>query len=397
MALTDVFVRTARPGDPKAGEKHADGRGLYLHLLGTSKYWRFRYRYLGKEKILALGVYPDVSLAQARQRRDAARKLLAEGRDPMAVRRGEKLERELAAGDTFEFFGRQWLARLAQDRRPSTHKKMRNWLEHEVFPMIGAIPIRELRPRDVLLVARRFEDRGALESAHRIKQLCGQICRYCLAIDVVERDVTRDLHGALRTPKVVSHAALTEPRDVAVLMRRIHGYRGFAPAMAALKLAPLVFVRPGELRTAEWSEFDLDAAEWRIPSRKMKMGVDHVVPLATQAVRILRDLHTVTGHGKWVFPNVRNAHECMSENTINAALRGIGYAHDQMTGHGFRAMARTMLDEILGERVDWIEHQLAHAVRDPNGRAYNRTAHLAGRREMMQRWADYLDRLRLTG
>lgn len=395
MALSDLFVQRVKYAGASGGDRHADGRGLCLIVTATSKSWQFRYRYLGKQKTISFGLYPDVSLALARERREAARTLVAEGVDPMTVRREEKLEKMLAAGETFEYFGRQWLERLGQDKAASTYKKMRNWLERDVFPLIGTIPIRDLKPRDVLLVARRFEARGALESAHRVKQLCGQICRYCLAMDVVDRDVTRDLHGALRTPKVVSHAAITDPAEVALLMQRIYEYRGFPAAVAALRLAPLVFVRPHELRHAEWTEFDLDAAVWRIPAHKMKMKVDHIVPLARQAVAILRELRPVTGDRPWVFPNLRNVRDCMSENTINAALRGMGYAHEDMTGHGFRAMARTILDEVLGERVDLIEHQLAHAVKDANGRAYNRTSHLPARALMMQRWADYLDQLRL--
>lgn len=239
-----------------------------------------------------------------------------------------------------------------------------------------------------------MEAREAFDSAHRIKQMCGQIFRYAVALDLVQRDVTADLRGALAVIPRSHHAALTEPKDVSLLMRAIHGYDGYPVAKAALKLAPLLFVRPGELRAAEWAEIDLDGAEWRIPAERMKMHIEHIVPLSRQAVAILRKLYPATGDGRYVFPSLRTANACMSENTVNAALRGLGYSKEQMTGHGFRAMARTMLDEVLGERVDLIEHQLAHAVKDPNGRAYNRTKHLPARREMMQRWADYLDRLR---
>jgi len=256
------------------------------------------------------------------------------------------------------------------------------------------MPISIIKPRDVLITVQKMEARGAIETAHRIKQICGQIFRFAVSSGFVERDVTTDLKGALTTVAKSHYAAITEPKQVGELMRAIYGYTGHSYARAALQLAPIVFVRPGELRAAEWKEFDLDGAEWRIPAEKMKMKLDHIVPLSTQAVGILRSLDLVTGHGRYVFPSIRTGERCMSENTVNAALRGMGYNKEMMTGHGFRAMARTILDEVLGERVDLIEHQLAHAVKDPNGRAYNRTAHLPARREMMQRWADYLDKLR---
>jgi integrase len=244
------------------------------------------------------------------------------------------------------------------------------------------------------MALRPIEERGAIESAHKVKQLCGQIFRYAVASELAERDVTADLRGALAAIPRAHYAAITEPHEVGVLLRAIDGYSGHPCTAAALKLAPMVFVRPGELRAAEWAEIDLDAREWRIPGSKMKMGQDHLVPLASQAAAVLRGLHPLTGHGRYVFPSIRTGERCMSENTINAALRGLGYTNDVMTGHGFRAMARTILDEVMGERPDLIEHQLAHAVRDPLGRAYNRTTHLSARKEMMQRWADYLDGLK---
>ena len=239
-----------------------------------------------------------------------------------------------------------------------------------------------------------MEARGAIDSAHRVKQICGQVFRYAVATGSAERDVTVDLKGALSVVPKVNYAAITEPKQAGELMRAICAYTGHPYAVAALKLSPLLFVRPGELRGAEWAEIDFNEGEWRIPGSKMKMKLDHMVPLSTQAVEILRSVHLLTGHRKYVFPSIRTAERCMSENTINAALRGMGYSKEIMTAHGFRAMARTIMDEVLDERVDLIEHQLAHAVKDPNGRAYNRTAHLPARREMMQRWADYLDKLR---
>ena len=271
-------------------------------------------------------------------------------------------------------------------------------LKHDVFPFIGNAAISTIGPRDVLdKVVRKIEARGSIDTAHRAKQVCGQIFRYAVAVGLAERDVTSDLRGAIAAIPESHFSAITEPKQAAELMRSIFGYTGQPCTVAALKLTPLVFVRPGELRTAEWEEIDLHAAEWRIPGRKMKMKNDHVVPLSKQAVALLRSVHPMTGHGRYVFPSVRTGERPMSENTINAALRGLGYSKDVHTAHGFRAMARTILDEVLGERVDLIEHQLAHSVKDPNGRAYNRTSHLPARREMMQRWADYLDSLRVGG
>jgi integrase len=348
----------------------------------------------GKKNRLTFGKYPEVPLAEARDKRLAARKLLAQGIDPGRAKREEKQAREKAALNTFEAVARAWLARTAADRAVSTQEKNTAWLERNIFPAIGALPISTIKPWDVLSALRVIEKRGAIESAHKIKQLCGQVFRFAVASGLADRDMTVDLRGALSAVPEAHYAAITDPKEAAELLRAIDAYNGHAYAVVALKLAPLVFVRPGELRAAEWSEIDLDAAEWRIPGAKMKMGQDHIVPLATQAVALLKDLHAMTGHGKFVFPSVRTSTRCMSENTVNAALRGMGYGKDVMTGHGFRAMARTIMDEVLGERVDLIEHQLAHAVKDPNGRAYNRTAHLPARRLMMQRWADYLDAIK---
>jgi integrase len=392
MALTDTFVRQVKP-TKQAGDKHADGGGMYLLVKASGKYWRMDYRYLDKRKTLALGVYPVVTLAKARKRRDEARALLADGIDPGEAKRDERQTKAIAAAHTFEAVARQWLGKIAASRSTSTQDKVTAWLEHDVFPFIGNMPISTIKPRDVLAAVQKVELRGAIDSAHRIKQVCGQIFRFAVATDLVERDVTADLRGALSAVPKANYASITEPKQAGALLRAIFDYHGYPAAVAALKLAPLLFVRPGELRAAEWAEIDLDAAEWRIPGTKMKMKIEHLVPLSVQAVEILRGLHPMTGDGKFVFPSLRSK-ACMSENTINAALRGMGYSKEVMTGHGFRAMARTIMDEVLGERVDLIEHQLAHAVKDVNGRAYNRTAHLPARREMMQRWADYLDKLR---
>ena len=396
-ALTDTFVKNVKPIGSMAGEKHTDGQGLYLHVKGVGKYWRMSYRFTGKQKTLALGVYPAVSLLKARQRRDKARELLADGIDPGTAKREEKQIKADAAAHTFGKVARDWLAKTAAERAVTTQDKITAWLDKDVIPFIGAMPISAIGPRDVLAALRKMEARGALDSVHRVKQVIGQVFRYAVAIGAAERDVTQDLKGSLAKPNRRHFAAITEPKQLGGLMRAIATYSGHPNVVAALQLTPLVFVRPGELRTMEWAEVDLDAAEWRIPGVKMKMKVDHIVPLSTQALALLRAMHPATGHGKFVFPSLRTGERPMSENTINATLRGMGYAKEVHSAHGFRATARTIMDEVLGERVDLIEHQLAHAVKDVNGRAYNRTAHLPARREMMQRWADYLDKLREGG
>jgi integrase len=368
---------------------------LYLLVNAVGKYWRMDYRFVDKRKTLALGVYPDVGLAKARLRRDKAREQLADGIDPAVAKREEKQEQADSAANTFEAVARIWLTKTAAKRAEVTQSRITTLLEKDVFPFIGHMPISTIKPRDVLdRAVRKIETRGSIDTAHRAKQLCGQIFRYAVAIGLAERDVTTDLRGALSAIPESHFAAITEPKQAGELMRSISDYTGHPCTVAALKLSPLVFVRPGELRTAEWAEIDLDAAEWRIPASKMKMKVDHLVPLSTQSVELLRSVQPITGHGRYVFPSLRTGERPMSENTINAALRGMGYSKEVHTAHGFRALARTIMDEVMGERVDLIEHQLAHAVKDPNGRAYNRTAHLPARRVMMQNWANYLDKLR---
>ena len=392
MPLTATFVDKVKATGAPAGDKHADGGGMYLLVKSTGKYWRMDYRFDGKRKTLALGVYKAVTLAKARERRDEARALLADGTDPGQAKQASKRAKAVAVA-TFETVARDWLAKTAANRAESTQDKNTAWLDRNVFPWLGALPIAAIAPRDVLDVLHKIEARGAIESAHKIKQLCGQVFRFAVATGLADRDVTADLRGALSAVSKAHYAAITEPHEAGALLRSIAAYSGHPYARSALQLSPLVFVRPGELRSAEWCEIDLDGAEWRIPGAKMKMRTDHLVPLSTQATDILRDMHLMTGDGKYVFPSIRTAERCMSENTVNAALRGMGYTKEVMTAHGFRAMARTIMDEVMGERVDLIEHQLAHAVKDANGRAYNRTAHLPARREMMQRWADYLDAL----
>jgi integrase len=394
MPLTDTFVRQVKHSGRPAGDKYTDSLALYLHVKEAGKYWRMSYRFNGKQRLLALGVYPAVTLARARQLRDEARQLVSAGIDPMQAKRDDRAAAAVAASSTFEHMARVYLKKVSSDRTPGTIEKNTSWLEKNVFPAIGAMPISTIKPRDVLAVLEKIEARGAIESAHKIKQLCGQVFRFAVASGLAERDVTADLRGALSAVPKAHYAAITAPDQVGALLRAIYAYSGHPYAKAALKLTPLLFVRPGELRAAEWSEFDLDAGEWRIPAAKMKMGNDHIVPLARQAVEVLRAMRRLTGDGKYVFPSIRTNDRCMSENTVNAALRSMGYSKEMVTAHGFRATARTILDEVLGERPDFIEHQLAHAVRDANGRAYNRTAFLLERRKMMQRWADYLDNLR---
>lgn len=394
MPLTDTFVRQVKPSGKAAGDSHADGGGMYLLVKPSGKYWRMDYRFAGKRKTLALGVYPAVTLAQARRRRDDAKAQLADGVDPSVSKREEKLARKIVAENTFEKVAMQWLHATAADRKEITQQKVQTWLEKDIFPSIGKLPISTIGPRDVLAMARKMEERGANESAKRLVQICGQVFRYAVAEGSAERDVTQDLKGALQKAEKRHYAAITDPAQLTPLLRAMDGYSGHIYSRTALLLTPLLFVRPGELRKAEWSEIDFEAAEWRIPASKMKMKSDHIVPLSTQAIELLRQVHPISGHGKYVFPSIRTGERPMSENTVSAALRAIGYDRDTQTAHGFRATARTIMDEVLGERVDLIEHQLAHAVKDANGRAYNRTAHLPARKAMMQRWSDYLDQLK---
>lgn len=398
MTLKDSFVRQVKCSNVDIGNKYADGGGMYLLVKPSGKYWRMDYRFAGKRKTLALGIYPDVSLAKARLRREKARELLADDIDPSVAKRKERQAKSDAALNTFEAIARVWLIKTAAKRAMVTQARITTLLEKDVFPFIGKMVISEIEPRDVLEKSiRKIEARGSIDTAHRAKQMCGQIFRFAVATGMAERDVTADLRGAIATIPESHFSAIVEPQKAKELMRSIFGYEGHPYTVAALKLSPLVFVRPGELRSAEWGEIDLKEGQWRIPASKMKMRVDHIVPLSKQAIEILRGVHKLSGHGRFVFPSLRTGERCMSENTVNAALRGMGYAKDVHTAHGFRAMARTIMDEVMGERVDLIEHQLAHAVKDPNGRAYNRTAHLPARKEMMQRWANYLDKLRIDG
>lgn len=391
MPLTDIAIRTAKPGAKP--QKLFDERGLFLIVTPTGgKWWRLKYRFEGKEKLLSLGTYPDVSLKDARERRDAARRLLSDDIDPSLNRKAHKASRVLAASNSFEVVAREWYERQASNWVDAHGTRIIRRLERDIFPLIGSRPISDVAAPELLDVIRRIEQRGAIETSHRALSNCGQIFRYAIVTGRALRDVSADLRGALPSAKSEHLAAVTEPTQAASMMRAISAYVGSPTVSCALRLAPMVFVRPGELRTAEWAHIDFDAAEWRYTVSKTQ--TPHIVPLSTQAIAVLREIQIYTGTGRYVFPSARTSERPMSDNAILAALRRMGIAKEEMSGHGFRAMARTILDEVLNVRPDLIEHQLAHMVKDPNGRAYNRTAHLPERRKMMQQWSDYLDALR---
>jgi integrase len=388
MPLTDTAIRNAKPKDKPY--KLADEKGLFLLVNPNgSRWWRLKFRIGGKEKLLSLGVYPAVSLKEARDKRDEARKLIAQGVDPCAQRKATRA----AEAETFEAIAREWLAKFGPSWTPEHAERITRRFERNVFPWIGARPVREVTAPELLAVLRRIEERGALDTAHRAHQNCGQVFRYAVATGRAERDPSADLRGALPPVNDKHHASITDPKAIGALLRAMEGYQGSFVVRCALRLAPLVFVRPGELRGAEWSEIDFEKAEWRIPASKMKMREQHIVPLSVQALAILRELHPLTGAGRYLFPSERTADRPISENTVNAALRRLGYAKDEMTGHGFRSMASTLLNE-QGWHRDAIERQLAHAERNAVRAAYNYAEHLPERRRMMQAWADYLDGLK---
>ncbi len=384
--LTETAVKAAKPADRPY--KLSDERGLFLIVRPDgARWWRFRYRINGTEKLISMGTYPDVSLKRAREKREDARKLVADGVDPSEVRKAEKV----AGADTFQAIAAEWLAK--QNFAPATLEKAEWTFTDLIYPKLGSKPIASITPPEVLKVLQPLEARGKNETAHRTKQRIGQVCRYAIATGRAERDPTQDLRGALAPIAVKNHAAITKPDEVGALLRAIDSYSGQPCTEAALKLAPLVFVRPGELRAAEWSEFDLAKAEWRIPAERMKMREQHIVPLATQAVAILEALQPITGSGKYLFPALTTTARCMSENALTAALRRMGYSGEQMTWHGFRSMASTLLNEQAFD-PDVIELQLAHKERNKVRGAYNKAQRLPERRKMMQAWADYLDELR---
>lgn len=397
MALTDMDVKKAKGKDKPY--KLSDGSGLFLIVTPAGgRWWRFKYRFGGKEKLISFGTYPDISLSEARDKRHDARNQVANGIDPGGERKALKQavqEQQDITENSFEIVAREWHGKFSGQWTDGHAVTIMSRLERDVFPWLGAKPVSEIKPVDLLAVLRRVEGRGALETAHRIRTIAGQVLRYAVATGRAERDAAADLRGALPSVQEKHHAALTDPKEVSELLRAIDGFKGTFHVKCALKLSPMLFARPGELRQMEWAEIDFEAEQWNIPADKMKMKQAHIVPLCKQAVSILKELQPLTGVGRYVFPCLRSPLRPMTNNAINAALRRMGYTSDEMTGHGFRAMARTILDEVLNVRPDFIEHQLAHAVKDPNGRAYNRTTHLAERKKMMQQWADYLDRLKL--
>ena len=384
--LTEAKIRALKPRARLY--RVADAGGLCIEIPPNgSRLWRFRYRFDSNARMLSFGAWPAVSLAQARERRDEARKLLAQGIDPSAARKAAKDADAL----TFEAIAREWLAR--QDLAPATANKHRWLLEHHILPVLGAKPISSITAADVLALLQGLESRGLLETAGRARSQVSGVFRHAVATLRAPGDPTVALRGAIKSPRVTHHAAITDPRKLAELLRALHSYRGGFVVASALKLAPLVFVRPGELRHAEWSEIDLNAATWSIPAHKMKMRQPHIVPLSSQAVAILRELHALTGRGRYVFPSPRTAQRPMSENAVTAALRSLGYDGQTATGHGFRSTASTLLHE-QGYPSDVIERQLAHKERNAVKDAYNRAQYLPERKAMMQAWADYLDGLR---
>lgn len=403
--LTDVSIRNSKPTDKT--QRLFDGEGLYLLVKPNgARWWRFDYTIAGKRKTLSLGVYPAVGLKAARGKAEKAREVIAEGTDPSDTRKQEKViqaakeeaDKRRALGlpvvDSFEDIAREWFTEFSSGWAPSHADKIIRRLERDIFPWLGGVFIRDITAPQLLKVLRRIKSRGAVETAHRAMQNCGQIFRYAIATGKIVHNIAADLRGALPSPESTHHAAIIKPQEVGALLRAIDSYQGYFVTKCALRIAPYVFVRPGELRKAEWIEINFDRAEWSIPAERMKTREPHLVPLASQVVEILHELYALTGTGRYVFPGARSADRPMSDNAVLAALRRMGFGKDEMTGHGFRAMARTILDEELKVRPDYIEHQLAHAVKDVNGRAYNRTTHITERKQMMQAWADYLDGLR---
>lgn len=410
---SDTTIKAIKPGDPRKRLSDGDGLVLLLFVKGGSHGWRFDYRFRGKRKMISFGTYPDTSLAAARRKADAARQLLAEGVDPSHQRQAEKsveakvreAQQREAQGlppiDSFEAVGREWFAVKRGGWARGYADKIIARLEADVFPWIGASPVSDITPPQLLEVLRRIEGRGVIETAHRALENCSQVFRYAIAIGKTTTNPARDLKDALKQPEPKHFPAITDPKRLGELLRACDNYAATPVVRAALKLAPMLLLRPGELRFAEWSEIDLDGALWTVPAMRMKRelrqklhGAPHLVPLPKQAIAVLRELQPLTGRGKFVFRGERHHDRAMSENTINAALRAMGFPADEVTGHGFRATARTMLHERLGFEPDVIEAQLAHSVRDSLGRAYNRTEFVLQRREMLQAWADYLDKLR---
>jgi integrase len=389
MALTATTIKTCKPKDK--AYKLTDGGGLYLLVSPSGgKWWRFDYRFQSKRKTLSMGVYPAISLKDARDRRDEAKKQLANGIDPAMVRKSQKHQQ--SQPNTFEAVAREWHAKFKPGWSDSHANRLLRLLERDIFPWLGSMPVSDVSSPLLLQTIRRIETRS-LDTAHRAMQNCGQVFRYAIATGRQQNDPTHALKGAIPPIRDNHFASITHPEQIGPLLRAIEGYKGEFITQSALRLGPLVFVRPGELRHAEWSEINLEIGEWRIPSEKMKMGQPHIVPLARQSIVLLTDLQPLTGTGQYLFPSVRSLDRPLSENTINAALRRLGYTKDEMTGHGFRSMASTLLNE-QGWNRDHIERQLAHAERNKIRAAYNYADYLPERRKMMQAWADYLDTLK---
>ena len=393
MPLTELQIKNAKPQLGKT-IRLFDARGLYLEVSETGRrWWRLKYRYGGKEKRLSLGVYPETSLKVARERCDEARKLLGDGVDPSQQRQADKLAHATRSEDNFEKIGREWYGKQAEVWVPEHAARILSRLERDIFPFLGKRPITAIETPELLGVLRRIESRGVRETVRRARQDCEQIFAFAIAAGRCKRNPAAGVSKALAPKKKAVHfPSITDPRKFGELLRTIDGYKGTFTVCCALRLAPLFAVRPGELRKAKWTDFDLHNAEWRFVASKTYP--DHIVPLSRQALAILHELHQLTGSGQYVFPGARSAKRPMSDNAVLAALRNMGIPADVMSGHGFRASFRTIGDEILKFRVDLLEHQIAHEVKDPNGRAYNRTAFLAERKRMMQRWSDYLDRLK---
>ncbi|TDV16279.1 tyrosine-type recombinase/integrase [Paraburkholderia caballeronis] len=392
MPLTDTAIRNTKPSTKP--QKLFDGGGLFLLITPAGqRYWRLKYRFAGKEKLLALGVYPEVSLAMARRKRDDAREKLAADVDPGAAKKADKRAARIAAANSFEVVAHGWMDERKTVVDIGQYEKTLARFKNDVFPWLGKRPIAEIDAPELLSVLKRIDGRGARFTAHRTRSEISRVFRYGIKEGYCKTDPARDLVDAIPPAQTTHFAAITEPLKVGEMLRAFDGFSGTFPVLCALKLAPMLFVRPGELRQAEWSQFDLDKGEWRYLVTKTK--TEHLVPLASQAVVILRELHALTGTGRYVFPGARDRNRPMSEAAINAALRRLGYdTRTEITGHGFRAMARTILHEELEQKPEVIEHQLAHSVPDNLGAAYNRTKFIKERRAMMQRWADYLVRLK---
>ena len=392
MKLTDIKIKNLKASAKV--QKVADGHGLYVHVSPAGgKLWRMAYTFEGKQKTLSFGAYPAISLKAAREKREQAKEMLAQGIDPGAYKKAVKASRQAASVNTYEIIAREWFAKHSPSWSESNKLKIWARQEKNIIPYLGGKSVNQITPPDILAALRAIEARGAIETAHRILQDCGRIFRYAIATGRAERDPAADLRGALPPAKGNNFATITDPKQVGALLRAIDGYEGNIMVAYALRMAPLLFVRPGELRHAQWKEFDFNNAEWRIPAERMKMNQLHIVPLPVQVIKLLEELRPYTGHGVYLFPSVRTLDRPISDMTLLAALRRMGYTREQMTVHGFRSLASTLLNE-LGYNRDWIERQLAHGERNSIRAAYNYAEYLPERRRMMQEWANYLDGLR---